>query len=208
MSSSNVIRWSGAAGMLGGILWIGSAISTALKPIGCVADACYQPGRSMRESSALDGLLFIAALLLIMAGATGLLMRARATGRFGRMGRTALVVAATGITMIVGAGLAQEIFFAGDFPLMPFFVIPGVLALIAGFALTGIHIIRTSALPRWAGAALTVGALAMLVFNDQDARVLMGIPLGLAWIAVGYVLWSEHGADAAPSDVASARLAG
>jgi hypothetical protein len=203
-----MIRWSGAAGMLGGMLWIGSAISTAAKPVGCVADACSLPGRSMRESSALDGILFIAALTLFMAGAAGLLLRARSTGRFGRTGRAALAIAVTGITLIVVAGLAQEIFFDGDFPLMPFFIIPGVLALIAGFALTGIHIMRTNVLPRWAGAALTVGASAMLVFNDQDARVLMAIPLGLAWIAVGYVLWSERGADAAPSDASSARLAG
>ena len=41
---------------------------------------------------------------------------------------------------------------------------------------------------------LIVGALAMLGFNEQTARALMAVPLGVAWAAVGYVLWSEVGA--------------
>lgn len=40
---------------------------------------------------------------------------------------------------------------------------------------------------------LVVGSLAMLGFNDQNAQALMAIPFGIAWVAVGYVLWSGRG---------------
>jgi hypothetical protein len=32
----------------------------------------------------------------------------------------------------------------------------------------------------------------MLGFNDQDARALLAVPFGLAWIAVGCALWAER----------------
>lgn len=35
----------------------------------------------------------------------------------------------------------------------------------------------------------------MLGFNEQTALALMAIPLGIAWAAVGYVLWSGVGAQ-------------
>ena len=30
----------------------------------------------------------------------------------------------------------------------------------------------------------------MLGFNQENARMLIGIPFALAWMAVGYILWS------------------
>jgi hypothetical protein len=39
---------------------------------------------------------------------------------------------------------------------------------------------------------LIVGSLAMLGFNDQNWQALMAVPNGLAWMAVGYVLWSDR----------------
>ena len=78
---------------------------------------------------------------------------------------------------------------------MPYFVIPGVLALILGSVLLGIAILRAGVLPLWAALLLTVGALGMLGFNEQTALALMAIPLGVAWAAVGYVLWLGVGAQ-------------
>jgi hypothetical protein len=73
---------------------------------------------------------------------------------------------------------------------MPYFVIPGVLALVVGFALLGIAVLRARVLPRWVALLLVVGSLAMLGFNDQNAQALMAILFGIAWMVVGYVLWS------------------
>ncbi len=79
-----------------------------------------------------------------------------------------------------------------DFGLVPAFIIPGFLAVIAGLLLLGVAVLRAGALPRWAGVLLIVGALAMLGFNDHNWQALMAVPFGVAWVAVGYALWSSE----------------
>ena len=80
--------------------------------------------------------------------------------------------------------------YGGDYPLMPCFVIPGVLALVVGFVLLGIAVLLAGVLPRWSAVLLVVGSLAMLGFNDQNAQAFLAIPNDIAWVAAGYVLWS------------------
>ena len=190
--SDPFVRWCGLAAMLGGALWVIGTLIHASKPRGCVAQECAF--RPMRESGALDGILMLLSLLLFAAGAMGLVFLARRLGRFGKTGSAGVVIGAIGAALLVISGLIQALFFGGDFPLMPYFVIPGVLALVLGFVLLGIAILAARVLPRWAALLLIVGALAMLGFNEQTARALMAVPLGVAWAAVGYVLWSEVGA--------------
>ncbi len=105
--------------------------------------------------------------------------------------------------MLVISGLIQALFFGGDFPLMPYFVVPGLLALVVGFVLVGIAILSAGVLPRWVAVLIIVGALAMLGANEQTARVLLMIPFGVAWVAVGYVLWSGVGV---PTGQSAARV--
>jgi hypothetical protein len=143
----------------------------------------------MREGGPLEAALFLLAVLLLALGMAGLVIRARIGGRFGRLARTGLVSGAVGITVLIIGNLVQALFFGGDFPLMPYVVIPGGLAVVAGFLLLGLAILQAGVLPRWAAGLLIVGALALLGFNDQNARVLLAIPFGVAWMAVGYVLW-------------------
>ena len=94
MSSSNLIRWGGLAAMLGGMLWIIGAVIHASKPRGCVAEECAF--RPMRESGALDGILTLLSLLLFAVGVMGLVILARSAGRFGKMGKAGVVIAAKG----------------------------------------------------------------------------------------------------------------
>ena len=97
------------------------------------------------------------------------------------------------------AGVAQSIFYNGDFWAMPYFVVPAALALVAGFVLLGVAILRLGVLPRWSAALLIAGALALLGMNEQTTQVLLAIPFGVAWAAIGAVLWSRgDGAGAAP----------
>ena len=42
---------------------------------------------------------------------------------------------------------------------------------------------------RWSGSALLVAALVSLPFNAPDDRVLLSVPLGLAWLALG-ISWA------------------
>lgn len=193
VSPNRTGQWSGAALMLGGALWVASAILHAQQPIGCVGGECYQPGRSMREGSPLGGALTLVAVLLLAAGVLGLVRRIRATGRFGRIGRVGLIASAAGVLTIIVALLIQSIFFGGDFWAMPYFVIPAGLAVVVGVVLLGVAILRSGVLPRWAAALLILGTLNMLGMNEQNTQVLMAIPFGAAWAVVGYVLWSRRG---------------
>lgn len=190
MSSSQPIQWSGLAAMLGGTLLIGTVIAVANLPTGCITAECEIAGRSMRQWDNIAP-FFIAALFLVVVGLAGLVIRAQRANRLGLLGRTGLVTAIVGVALLVLGGGIQEIFFGGDFPFMPLFVIPGILGLVIGFLLAGVAVLRANVLPRWAAWLLIVGALALLGLNDQNARVLMTIPFGAAWVAVGYVLWSR-----------------
>ncbi len=182
--------------MLGGALFVVSAVVIASMPQGCIGDECAS--RPMRETGAAGALLMLA-LLLVVIGAAGLVIRARDTGRFGSLGKTGIVLGAVGAALPVIGSVIQGILFDGDYPLMPYFVIPGVLALVVGFVLLGLAVLQAKVLPRWAAVLLIVGTLAMLGFNDQNARALMAIPNGFAWVAVGYVLWSGRSESEQPA---------
>lgn len=193
MDFERFTRGAGAAAVLGGVLWVFSTIIHALRPVGCVAEGCAF--RPMRQSSALEGVTTLAALLLFAVAGTALVMLVRREGRFGKLGRTGMLLAAVGGAVLVTAGLVQALLFDGDFLLMPYFVIPGIAALIIGVLLLAWSVLRSGVLPRWAAASLLVGALAMVGFNEQTHAAWLGIPFGLAWIAVGYALW-RHPAGA------------
>ena len=184
MSSSSFIRWGGAAAIFGGILWIVPAIVTAFKPRGCIGLECDVS--AMRDTSDV-ALFLLLALLLSAGGLAGVAIRAWNTGRFGRLAKGGVVLYVIGVGLfLLGTVLTtiSEAFWV--------LMLPAGLALIVGLVLTGIAMFRTGVLPRWVAVLLVIGSLAMLGFNDQTAEVLMAIPFGLAWIAVGYALWSDR----------------
>ena len=198
MATSNTVRWSGLAAMLGGALFVVSAVVITSMPRGCIGDECAL--RPMRETG-LAGASLMLALLLVVVGAAGLVIRARDAGRFGRLGKTGIILGAVGAALPVIGSLIQGVLFDGDYPLMPYFVIPGVLALVVGFVLLGVAVLQARVLPRWTTVLLIAGTLAMLGFNDQNALALMAIPFGISWVAVGYALWSGKGGGGRPAGV-------
>lgn len=189
MESDRFVRWAGAAGMLGGALWSISTVMHALRPLGCVAEECSR--RPMRQSSIVEGVLNLAALLLFAVTAAALILLVRRAGRFGKLGKAGTILALAGIATLIVSGLVQALAFDGDFLLMPYFVIPGIAALVIGLLLLAAAVLRSGVLPRWAAVALFIGALAMLGFNEQTHRAWLALPFGLAWIAVGYALWVQ-----------------
>lgn len=62
---------------------------------------------------------------------------------------------------------------------------------VLGGLLAGMGVLRGRVLPRWAGLALLAGAALSFGFNVQNARVLLVLPLGLAWVGFGYTVWSR-----------------
>ena len=182
--SSNLIRWGGAAAILSGILWIVPAIVTAFKPRGCIGLECEVS--TMRDTSDVTPFLLLA-LLLSTVGLAGVAIQAWNIERFGRLAKAGVALYGVGVALFVlGTILTaiSEVFWV--------LMLPAGLALIAGLVLTGIAAFKTGVLPRWVAVLLVIGSLAMLGFNDQTAEVLMAIPFGLSWIAVGYALWSDR----------------
>jgi hypothetical protein len=190
MDSGRFIRWAGAAAEVGGVLWIVASVIHALRPMGCVAEECAV--RPMRESGVLEGVLTLVAFLLFAVAAAALVVLVQRAGRFGKLGKGGAVLALVGVFDLVLASLVQALVFDGDFLLMPYFVIPGVAALILGFVLLGFTVLRSGVLPRWAAVSLLLGAGAMVGFNEQTNAAWLAIPFGLAWVAVGYALWVKE----------------
>ena len=174
--------------MLGGVLWVIATVIHASQPVGCVGAECAS--RAMRESGAVDGVLTLAAFLLFAVAGAALVTLVRRAGRFGKAGRIGMMLAVAGGAVLVAAGLIQALLFAGDFPLMPYFVIPGIAAFIVGLLLLAWTVLRSAVLPRWAAVSLLVGCVAMVGFNEQTAAAWLAIPFGLAWIAVGVARWN------------------
>jgi hypothetical protein len=82
MSSSSLARWGGLAVMLSGALFVVSALLIASMPRGCIGEECAL--RPIRETG-LAGALLMLALLLVVVGAVGLVIRVRNTRRFGEL---------------------------------------------------------------------------------------------------------------------------
>ena len=199
MDRSILERWGGPAAAVGGSLWMVGLVLVAQLPEGCIMAECDLPGRSHRDSGAGAPILFIG-LLLIGLGVVAVSDRRRRVGRPGALDRLGLVVSVAGLAVLTAAALVQALAFGGDFPLMPYFVVPAGLALVVGMLALGLSIMRSGVPRAWAGALLLIGTLTLLWFNDQNARVLLGIPFGLAWVALGCLLWLDRpAADAKAS---------
>jgi hypothetical protein len=135
------------------------------------------PGAPDLETAAdyLTIAVLAAAVLLTLVGLVGLHRRQR--NAYGRLGRIGVVLALIGQ---VGAGAAnirwnEWVFLVG-------------LAGLVGFLLLALAIARAPALPHWSGFLLLAGFVGLLVVRDGD----LGIALdGIAWLVVGYLLWSS-----------------
>ena len=93
------------------------------------------------------------------------------------------VAATVGGRVAVDSGVATAIVFAA-----------GVGVLVLSFVLFGFTTFVTGVLPRGAATLLVLGTLLLAVFNFGDARIWLGVPFGLAWLWLGYALWSLRGA--------------
>ena len=173
----------GGAALLGGALWSTAVLVHAGRPRGCVAEECA--GRPMRDSGTLEGLLALCSAVLIVTALVGLVRHARRTRSLGRSGEAGVRLGVAGLAVLVAAGLTQAVLLDGDFRWMPYAVLPGMAAVAAGFLLVGIALVRSREVPGWCGVLLVAGSVTMLASNEQTTAVLLLLPFGVAWIAVG-----------------------
>ena len=164
--------------LIGGLAWIAFAILANAKPVGCVGAECAT--RLMRDTGDIDMLLLTGALL-ISGSLLALALQARGANRSSTLWRIGAASATIASIGLLGASVA-----APDSDVAwTLVVFPSMVALVLGLAVSGIGIARAKALPPVAGVLISVSALALFGANDQDARVLLCIPIGLAVIATG-----------------------
>jgi hypothetical protein len=177
MSSSDLIRWGGIAGMLGGVLWAvwGLLIWVYL----------YAGGGSFSEG--LFILVFLLAALLTLAGLVGL--HVLQGGNYGRIGRAGFYTAAAAL---LAQALAEFFLLLGNEALQWLVFPVGSWAVLVGLVLYGAATLQARVLARWCGVGLIVVPSIAFFSLFYGGSALFGV----LWVALGYVLWSQRGASA------------
>ncbi len=201
MGTQNLIRWSGLALLVAGLLWILGIFHPPATLDGMLAPA-WGPSHYVTA---------VASVFLVF-GLIGLY--AYQVAKVGWLGLIAfiLTLAATAMltsTELFGGALAPTLAanpatqsLVNPQQAGPFVIVNGVIAVLAtvGNILLGIAIMRASVLPRWAGLLIIIGyvflafgiGLPALAIISPVGIVLSG--LGYAWC--GYSLWAAKGAVA------------
>lgn len=207
MSSSNLVRWSGLATVVGAALLIVLDLAEFILIGG-------QPESAVAANSALVIVraTYMLAITLISLGLVGLY--AIQTEQAGTLGLIAFLVAYFGIVMIAGAQwgaaflgpwLAEVAPDILDTEPSAFFIAGLVLSFLLfalGWLLFGLASLRARVLPRGASILMMVGAVlffAMLFLELPGSTVVFGV--ALAWM--GYVLWAGAGETAPEPQTAS-----
>ena len=146
------------------------------------------PGQTDPFSGTSDYLieaLHILSLLLTLAGFVALHgLQAGSYG--GPRGRTGFRAASLGQGAVLVSAVAS---LAVGAPTLGFLSVLGHLALLVGIALLAVATYRAALLPGW--SAFLVAALAVSILGEVGVVV-----AGLAWVALGYAIWSRRDASA------------
>lgn len=198
MSSLGLCRWGGLAAMTSGVLWvIFGVLNTQPLGISHIAEPF-----AIRDPS-LYLIYHLPAALATLLAAIGLLglghWLAQPAGLFARLGAIlSYIAAAAGLVNVLGlALLIIPLHFAG--------AMIGVFSLGIGAVLIGVAALRNAGWQHWRALPLVIGVLVILVFPLSTMAFggpaeLVGVALvtlvGLGWLALGYVLWSQKGTAA------------
>jgi len=164
--------WPQVVLALGGVCWTGWSV------------AMFATGATAGPIRALVGLSGI----VLAAGLLGVVLRLPWIYEFpggegsgiGLVGGFVFAIGQWLTLVVAGSGLTEGI------------IALGVLALIAGTLLLATGLLRARRTPPWIGVALIVGTLLFLGFSDGEGlNTLLAVPLGLAWIGLGWYLQSN-----------------
>jgi hypothetical protein len=202
MSSSKLMRWSGLAALVGGVLFV----------IVTVAEFLVVGNRPLSEAAATSPWLvievgYVVTVVLIGFGLVGLY--ARQAQRAGTLGLIAFVVTFIGVLLATGsvwseaflgpwlARTAPDLLDSGAADSMFFAFWLSYILFSLGWFLFGLASLRAGGLSRGAAILLMIGAPLPIVLgflNVPLGNVLFGA--ALAW--AGYELWSGTGAADEP----------
>jgi hypothetical protein len=206
---SNLTRWSGVAGVLGGVLF---AIGIPLHPL--------RHGQAVNESpyTAIH-VLIAAALFLVLFGLVGLYIRQ--SEHLGQAGLYGFILAFIGNVWSYGLIITEGFMWPavglydpavvhgfggnavearGSSLISIFFV--GLAFFAVGYALFGLVTMRARVLPPWAGVLIAIGAVlyviggfSLPILGPEAAMVTIietsgALPFGLGFVWLGYALWT------------------
>jgi len=197
MSSSNLIRWSGLAALVGSVLLV----------VLDVAEFVLIGGQPESVAAATSALIivrvsFIVAIALITLGLVGLYTRQ--AEQAGSLGLIAFLVAFIGTVMVAGvqwgaafigpwlAEVAPELLDTEPSGVLTAGFMLSFALLALGWLLFGLASLRASVLPRGAAVLLMVGAalfFIILLLELPGSTLVFGV--ALAWM--GYALWTGAG---------------
>jgi hypothetical protein len=134
--------------------------------------------------------LMVVALALVPVGMVGFhALQRQSYGRMGLAGFWLVVIA----SLVVAVGVA-DYFVWGDFlqEAPPVWLGWGLLGSLVGFVLYGAATLRAKVLPRWCGVAFIAAVPVALALSGPLSFASMFGVFGLAWLALGYALWSQR----------------
>jgi hypothetical protein len=204
----NQVRRAGLAAMVGGVLGVLVSPFYSLAYFASsdgVADEATAAQRAWAEPARdlLEPLLTFASAdvvritygklwLFVWAGMLiGLVgLHARHAGRGGRLERWGYRASFAGLLLMVIGALGFWLEFAFGFAAV--LVFPGLLLIALGSPIFGLGTWRAGVAPRTGALLLVVGGPAVLVISEA-ATLGGGLVLAyLAWVVLGYALWSER----------------
>jgi hypothetical protein len=208
MSSSNLIRWSGLAALVGAVLL---AILEVIEfaTFGSQSDSAAAATSAFLYVNA----LYIVAILLIFLGLVGLY--ARQAEQAGTLGVIAFVVAFIGMVMMAGLQWSTLAFGPWLAEAAPELMdseptgVPAALFMLTlvffaiGWLLFGFASLQARVLQRGASILLIIGSLLFLVGFLIEIPVGATIIFGAAVIWLGYSLWSNPRAPASIAEQAA-----
>jgi hypothetical protein len=204
MSSTQLIRWSGLANILAGILIV---LFSLLHPT--EVNPPPDPAVVLNSPWALIHTLVMLAAVFILLGLVGIY--ARQIEQIGWFGLIAFLTAFVGNALLIGfwffdAFVIPILAFqtptlltdktllmsgAASGPFVIAYLLGGVISVL-GFILLAAASIRANILPRWASGLMLIGA-PIFTFSPHGPILIGGaILLGLGLVWLGYALWAEQ----------------
>ena len=177
-----------AAATLGGLIWSWTVITTALRPVGV-------PG-AHRSTLDLHPTILVAFILIGIAATTlaGWSLKSRLAWTGATLVWLGALVFAINVAFVLTTG--------DDAPVWPTHYL-GIFVVALGSTILGTAILRARAMPT-AIALVLIAAAPILPFSQmQDARVLLWLPLGGGWLALGLLLARRSGPGASTTPVQS-----
>ncbi|HZG58713.1 hypothetical protein [Paenibacillus sp.] len=181
MNKRTWLRLAALAAIAGGAIWAWTGAHISLMPPGDPGAGVYRDTHSFMTRLGLG-------MALVTVGMTGVYASLRAPGRW----TTGAYVAAAAGSLLYGVGtlVRSDMDMSVQFdPLQP---LGFVLAMIGSLGFAA-RLTRSRDVPAWVKALLWVGAVSMVLFNDQFVTSWAAVPFGLSWVAIGGYLALQTG---------------